>query len=252
MEFLKILWRGLRDVYDQFAWFMLLSVLVWLCALPFYFGYAFATLALIFVPIAVLTFALVPSALTTLFYATDPRLIVHKPDFGDLKSVFTSSFVRSWKIALVTILPLMMIGWNIRFFAGSDHMLAVFVPLWVIMWVFLFVLTLYMFCLAGTHESGVRNAFRGGMYVLVKYPFRALFLSLFTLMVGWVFTVALLPMIVIGPAMFAAIVNRFVFNALEVYVIDPNSPTDERAWERERGINPDRSLADRVLRRNKG
>lgn len=251
MQFLKLLWRGLRDVYEQFAWFILLSILFWIAAIPAYFGWVFTSIALIFLPIALITMVLVPPALLTLFYATDPRLLVHRPDWSDMRSAFTGGFVRSWKIGLVTILPLIMIGWNIAFFAGTDHMLTIFVPLWVIMWVFLFVLSLYMFCLAGTHESGLANAFRGGMYVLVKYPFRSLFLALFTLFVGWVFTVALLPMLVIGPPLFAAIVTRFVFDALEVHVIDPNSPTDEREWERERGINPERSLVDRVMRRNK-
>ncbi len=88
------------------------------------------------------------------------------------------------------------------------------------------------------------------MFVLVKNPFRALFLSLFILVFGYMTTMALLPMLIIGPPFFAAIVNRFVFDAFEVYVLAPNSPTDEREWERQRGINQEKRLIDRVLRRN--
>lgn len=251
MQFLKILGRGLRDVYDQFAWFMVLSVTFWVAVLPVFVGFVLVRASLAFLPVAIVTLAFVPPALTTLFFATDPRLIVAKPEWSEMKDVFIGSLVRSWKIGLVTILPLIMIGWNIGFFAGTNQTLAVFVPLWAVMWVFIFILTFYMFCLAGTHESGLSNAFRGGMFTLVKYPFRSLILSLLILFTGFYMTIALLPMLIIGPALYAAIINRVVFDALEVYVIDPNSPTDERAWERAHGINPDKTLIDRVFRRTR-
>lgn len=252
MNFFKILWRGLRDVYESFMYLILVSLAFWVCCVPMIFGYGFLAMGPLLAPMFLVTAVLVPTALLVLFHLTDPRTVVNRVEWSEALSLMRSAFFRSWKVALISIVPLIMIGWNIAFFLGSGETLEIFLPLWVVMFVFLFVLTLFCFSLAGTHESGWRNAFRGGMFVLVKYPGRAIGLSLFTLLFGYLFTLALLPMLVIGPALFASIVNRFVFDALEVEVIDPNAPTDERAFERARGIDPERSLVDRVLRRGKG
>lgn len=251
MDFFRILWRGLRDVYDSFTYFMVVSLAFWLCCSPMLLGYGFLSVSILVAPLFLLTAILLPPALTVLFALTDPRTLIQRIEWRDALDMLRTEFLRSWKIALITLAPLLMIGWNVAFFAGSTHNLALLVPLWVVMWILLFVLSQYCFSLAGTHESGWRNAFRGGMYVLVKYPLRSLGLSIFILFFGYAFTLAMLPMLVIGPALFAAVVNRFVFDALEVEVIDPDSPTTERAYEKERGINIERGLVDRVLRREK-
>lgn len=251
MDFLKILWRGMRDTYDSFMYFILVSLAFWVCCSPMLLGFGFLGFGIIGVPIFVLSAALVPPALVVLFALTDPRTVVNRIPWGDAARMLLTTFVQAWQIALITIVPLVILFWNISFFLGSGHFLEVLVPLWILMFVFFFVYTLYAYCLAGTHESRWRNAFRGSMFVLVKYPFRAIGLSLFVLILGYMGWIALLPMIVVGPPFFAGIVNRFVFDALDVYVLDPESPTDERAFEHERGINPDRSVVDRVLRRRK-
>lgn len=251
MTFLKILWRGLRDVYDSFMYSILVSLAFWVCCFPMVFGYGFLSVGPLVAPLFFVTAALVPPALLVLHALADPRTVVNRIEWFDALALMRSEFFRAWKIALITIIPLIMIGWNIVFFIGTGHTLELFVPLWVVMFFFLFILTFYCYSLAGTHESGWRNAFRGGLFVLVKFPGRTVLLALFILIFGYLMTLAILPMLVLGPAMFAAVVNRFVFEALEVEVIDPDSPTDERAYERARGINPDRSLADRVLRRGK-
>lgn len=251
MDFFKILWRGMRDVYDSFMYYILVSLAFWALCFPMVFGYGFLSVGPLVAPLFIVTAALVPPALVVLYTLTDPRLTMNRLEWRDAFEMVRTTFVRSWKVALITIVPLVMIGWNIVFFIGSGHTLELFVPLWIVMFVFIFILTLYCFSLAGTHESGWRNAFRGGMFVLVKNPFRTILLALFIMLFGYMFTLALLPMLIIGPAFFAAIVTRFTFDALEVHVIDPEAPTDERAYERERGINPDRSLVDRVMRRGR-
>ena len=251
MEFLKIFWRGIRDVYDSFMYFILVSLAFWLCCSPMILGYGFLSVGPLYAPLFLVSAVLVPPALTVLFALTDPRTIINRIEWADAFRMLRTEFVRSWKVAVVSLVPLVMIGWNIIYFIGSGHTLELFVPLWIVMFVFIFIYSHYCFSLAGTHESGWRNAFRGGMFVMVKYPFRTIILSLFILLFGYMLTLALLPMLIIGPAFFAAIVNRVVFDALEVEVIDPDSPTDERAFERARGINPDKSLVDRVLRRDK-
>ena len=248
MHFLRIVGRGARDLYEQFAYFMMLSFAWVLAAVPAYVGYTLLALSPLLLPLAVFTAFLVPPATVTLFALTDPRRIVDRPDMRQIGQIFAESVKRSWIIALVTITPLVVLLWNSVFFGGTESVLAAFVPLWLIMFVFLFILTLYMFSLGGLMESGLRNAFRGGMYVLISRPFVSLSLSLFILVVGTLFTVTVLPMLTIGPVLFAAVVNRMVLTELKVPVIDPNLPTNERQWEKERGLNVETTIWDRLKR----
>lgn len=248
MHFLRILGRGARDLYDQFAYFIMISFAWILAAVPLFVGYTLLAISPFLLPIAIFTAFLVPPATVTLFALTDPRRIVDRPDMREIAHIFADSVKRGWLIALATVPALVVLIWNSVFFSGTETMLAAFVPLWLIMFVFLFILTLYMFSLAGLMESGLRNAFRGGMYVLVSRPFVSLFLSLFVIIVGTVFTVTVLPMVTIGPPLFAAIINRMVLTELKVPVIDPNQPTNEREWERERGLNMEQTIWDRLKR----
>lgn len=248
MHFLRIVGRGARDLYDQFAYFMMLSFGWVLAALPAFVGYTLIAVSPLMLPLAVFTAFLIPPATLTLFALTDPRRIVDRPDMREIGHIFADSVKRGWAIALATIPALAVLIWNSLYFGGTESVLAAFVPLWVIMFVFLLILALYMFSLGGLMESGLRNAFRGGMYVLISRPFVSLFLSLFVIVVGTLFTATVLPMLTIGPPLFAAIINRMVLTELKVPVIDPNQPTNERQWERERGLNVETTIWDRLKR----
>jgi uncharacterized membrane protein YesL len=251
VHFLKVFWRGIRDVYDQFVYFMLLSFAWVACALPALVGYTLLAVSPLFIPVAVFTAILIPPATLTLFALTDPRRIIDRPDLREIGHIFADGFKRSWMIAAVTVPFLIILLWNASFFGGTNTYLAAFVPLWFVMFIFLFILTLYMFSLGGLMESGVRNAFRGGMFVLVSRPFVSMTLSVVILVLSVVFTFAILPIVTFGPSLFAAVVNRFVLTELQVPVIDPNSPTNERQWERERGLNVEPTIWDRLKRGGK-
>jgi uncharacterized membrane protein YesL len=251
VHFLKIFWRGVRDVYDQFVYFMLLSFAWFACAAPLLVGYTLMAFSPLFIPVTIFTAILVPPATLTLFALTDPRRIVDRPDMREILHIFSESFKRSWTIGGATIPFLVILLWNAAFFGGTESYMAAMVPLWIVMFIFLFILTLYMFSLGGVMESGLRNAFRGGMFVLISRPFVSMFLSIVILVLSFVFSVAILPMLTIGPPLFAAIVNRMVLTELQVPVIDPNAPTNEREWERERGLNVEPTIWDRLKRTGK-
>ena len=110
----------------------------------------------------------------------------------------------------------------------------------------LFVVAFYAFSVAALMESGPRNALRGAMHVLVSHPFAGIGLSGFILVIGSLFAVTVLPLVLLGPAFFACIVNRFVLDGLGVPVIDPDAPTDERVDEQARGVNLDPSFVARL------
>jgi hypothetical protein len=245
------MWRGIRDVYDQFVYFMLLSFGWVLCALPALVGYTLMAITPLFLPVAIFTAFLIPPATVTLFALTDPRRIVDRPDVREILHIFGDNVKRGWMIAAVTVPFLIVLVWNASFFGGTDTVMAAFVPLWLVMFVFLLILTLYMFSLGGLMESGVRNAFRGGMFVLVSRPFASMVLSLVLVVIIVVFSFAILPMVTVGPPLIAAIINRVVLTELKVPVIDPNAPTSEREWERERGLNMETTIWDRLKRGGK-
>lgn len=224
MLFLKLVWRGIRDLFEQFILFSLFSLLWWLCAV-------------LIVP--------APPATVALAAMADPRRLGAAPELADAIDVFKSSWKRSWGIAIFTIPFLAMLLWNLTFFAGTDHPLAPMIPLWIIMLILLFIVTLYAFSIAGTMESGVRNAFRGSMFVLVSRPFMAIFLSLFLALLILLMAVTVLPMLLLGPALVFSIVNRFTLTILGEEIIDPSAPTNERADERARGLNPDPTFFSR-------
>lgn len=250
VKFFSLLWAALKDVYHQFAYFVALSMIFFVLMLPTAFVYLTFKWSILTLPIFLVGSILVPPTITTLYTLVDPRMQLTHPEVREIPGIWLRSFKRSWLIALYTIFPLVVIGWNIAYFAGSDHPLQILIPLWVVMWVFIFVFAQYCFCLSGTLESSPRNAFRGGMFVMVKYPIRAVFLSLGMIALGYAFTITVLPMLVFGPTFFAAVVTRFTFDAFEVYVDDPEKPTDERAWERERGLNEEKPLIQRMFRKD--
>lgn len=225
MRLFRLIWRGTRDLFDQLISFAMYSMLWWLCVILIIPG---------------------PPATLTLFSICDPRRRIDHPEFRDAVEIFKASFLRSWKVALVSLPFPLILAWNLVFFAGTDHVLVALVPLWLIMFVILFVASFYAMSVAAAMESGPRNALRGAMFVLVSRPFVSLGLSIFLLLVGSLFTVTVLPMVLLGPALFACIVNRVVLETLDVPVIDPDSPTDERADEKARGVNLDPTLLTRL------
>lgn len=224
MRLLKLIWRGFRDLFEQLLSFGLYSILWWVCVILIVPG---------------------PPATVALFSMCDPRRKVSQPEFSDAVQVFRESFRRSWGIALCSVPLILILLWNLLFFSSTNHPLIALVPLWIIMLLLMYILTLYAFSVAATMESRPRNAFRGAMYVLVSRPFMSIGLGLFMLILGSILAVTVLPMVLFGPALMACIVNRFVLVALDVPVVDPDAPTDERQSERARGINPDRGLIGR-------
>lgn len=230
MLFFKLLWLGIKDLFEQFLTLSLFSVAWWISILLIVPG---------------------PPATVTLFSMADPRRQTSTPDVADAIAVFKGSFRRAWGFTLCTVPLIVVLLWNLASYAGTSQALAAIVPLWLIMLLLLLIVTLDGFAVAGTMESGVRNAFRGAMFVLVSRPFMSIGLALVLLVLSFVMTITVLPMLLVGPALIACIVNRFVLTILGVEIIDPLSPTDERAYERERGINPDKGFIGRLRNENK-
>jgi hypothetical protein len=107
----------------------------------------------------------------------------------------------------------------------------------------------YALATVAAMESYTRNAFRGAVYLLVMWPFTAGLLVVLLVLVSGLFAILVLPLILFGPGVSAAVINRFVLAGYDVEVIDPSSPTQERQREVAHGVNPDRSGIKRLFGR---
>lgn len=230
MLFFRLFWLGLKDLFEQFLTMSLFSLAWWLSVILIVPG---------------------PPATVALFSMADPRRQTSTPDMADAIAVFRSSFKRGWGFALCTVPLIVILLWNLTSYAGTSQVLAAIVPLWVIMLLLVVIVTVDGFAVAGTMESGVKNAFRGAMFVLVSRPFMSICLAIVLLILAFFMTITVLPMLLVGPALIACVVNRFVLTILGIEIVDPLAPTDERAYERERGINPDKGFIGRLRNENK-
>lgn len=230
MLFFKLVWLGIKDLFEQFLTLSMFSLAWWVSIILIVPG---------------------PPATVALFSMADPRRQTSTPELSDAIAVFKSSFKRAWGFACCTVPLILVLLWNLTSYAGTSRLLAAMVPLWIIMLLLLVIVTVEGFSVAGTMESGVKNAFRGAMFVLVSRPFMSISLVIFLLILSFFMTITVLPMLLIGPALIACIVNRFVLTILGVEIIDPLSPTNERAYERERGINPEKGFIGRLRNENR-
>lgn len=226
MRFLRLFLRGLKDAYDQFVLVMIVSVLWWVCAVLIVTG---------------------PPATVALFRMMDPRNAVQMPELADFFRFMRENFRTAWKVALFTVPVIVVLAWNMLFFRNSDSVFAIMVPLWFVMIAITLMLMLYAFATVAAMESYTRNAFRGAAYLLVMWPFTSGLLFVLLTLIAGLFTVLVLPLILFGPAVSAAVINRFVLAGYNVEVIDPGAPTQERQHEVARGINPDRSGIRRLF-----
>lgn len=221
VRFLRLFLRGLKDAYDQFVQVMIVSVLWWICAVLIIPG---------------------PPATVALFRFMDPRNQVAQPEARDFLRTMKSSFKTAWGIAALTVPVLLVLLWNTLFFRGTDSTFALMVPLWVVMMLITTILMLYAFATVATMDSRTRNAFKGATYLLVMYPFSAALMILLLLLVTSFFAVLVVPLILFGPGVSAAVINRFVLAGFNVEIIDPSSPTQERSHEVSRGLNLDEGI----------
>lgn len=231
VQFVRLFLRGLKDAYDQFVQVMIVSVLWWICAVLIVPG---------------------PPATVALFRYMDPRNQVAQPEARDFLRTMRDSFKTAWGIAAFTLPVVLVLLWNTLYFRGTDSTFSLMVPLWIVMILITMILMLYAYATAAAMESRTRNAFKGATYLLVMRPFSSALMILFLLLLSLFFTVLVVPLILFGPGVSAAVINRFVLSGFGVEVIDPSSPTQERSHEVSRGINLDEGIRGRFRRARGG
>lgn len=210
MRFLRLVGSGFKDTYNQFLALVLYSVVWWISIVLIIPG---------------------PPATVALFAMADPRRSTQVPDWEEVRSIFFTSFKRAWFIALLFVPIELILIIDLAFFGGNQG-LGVLTPLWTLMIILVAIVGMFAFSVAGTMESGWKNAYRGAFYLLVTRPFRSFFLILFVFALEFVMLFMVVPFILLGPGLVASIINRFTLAGLKVDVPDPNAPTSEREMEK--------------------
>lgn len=226
MTALRATGRGLRDFYDHLFRYIFASAGWW---------------------IAALTVVFIPPATAVLFELTDPRRqrFDDHLSFGEtIRSVFTW-FVKSWKLAVISILPCALLAINIWYYArneGPGRSLG-------LVWITLFLI--WIVASAGAYSGMVLfgdtplDAMRAGLGIFVQRVVQSLFFALLILVVTTISLFFVIPAIFMLPATLAAIANRYALAVWAVKIADPNAPTEARQAEVKRTPGWRRRLSGR-------
>jgi hypothetical protein len=235
----KILWRAIRDTFDQILSYMLGSLLWWVVvAIPVF---AFLFVAVLLPPFVGDAFLIIGAALgfgpATALLAkwTDPRLIIDRPALSDLWPWAREYARRAWIVAGIVLFVAAILTLNLTFFSASQSAFSLLVPLWAFLLILSVIVLFTTLAIVALLDVGPRRAFRLTGYVIASAPFQSLLLVLwiiFTIVLGLVLVV---PLVLLTPPLIMAATNRLVLQQLEIEIIDPNAPTDERVVERKTG-----------------
>jgi uncharacterized membrane protein YesL len=208
----RLIWRGIADVFEHLLTYMLFSLLWWL---------------------GVLLLVTAPPATTALFAVTDPRRAIDQPEARDILAQFRRQAWNSWKLFLIAGPIIGVLIWDLGFYGGGAGGLAVLAPLWLVLLIMAFVITLASIAAMALTESSVLMAFRRGTYVVLSAPFRSFFLLIVGIAYAVIGALLIVPLVLIVPPLIAATFNRLVLTQLQMPVIDPMAPTDERVLEQQ-------------------
>lgn len=206
----RLLWRGIADVFEHLLPFMLASILWWLGMLLIVTG---------------------PPATIGLFAMTDPRRAIDRPEPADLLTQMRRDALRAWKLFLFIIPIIALLIWDLGFYGGSRGGFAVLAPLWLTLLIIAVAISLAAVSALALTDAPVATAFRRGAYVILSSPFRSLLVLLASVFYAVVGAILVVPLVLIVPPLIAATVNRLVLNQLQIPVIDPLAPTEERLRE---------------------
>jgi len=205
--------RGLADTYEHLAYFALMSLLWWLCAISVLLG---------------------PSATLALFTHADPRIgtLKERLAFGETVHFVWHNLWRGWRLTLITLPVLLLLSYNIAFYGARASAIGIISPLWFLLFVIGVVITASAFAIQALRdeERAVAAARLAALMTGARLG-HALLMMLLIVAVGVLFAILVVPFILFMPAFVAAVFNRFVLSSLRVAIPNPLEPTAERTAE---------------------
>ena len=217
MRALKMGLRAWKDLYDQIWWMLLYLILWWFLTVTVVFG---------------------PPAMLLLFHVADPRVGVwgDRLTLREVVQFLLSNFGRGWKVWLATVPIVALCVFNLTFYGGSDHAIAVLTPIWLALVVMAIVATIVIFACAGILGMSARESFKTGFKVTASRAPQLVLILLVTLflpfiMFAWIITIAY-PLTFVIPGVTALAMGRLVLDALGQEYPRPNEPTEELLREK--------------------
>jgi hypothetical protein len=214
---LRFALRSYREFYD-IIWWMLLATAIWLALL----------ISVVFAP---------PATLLLLRQA-DPRLGVweERPGLGEMGRYLISQFGRSWVLTLATAPLLTLMAFNLRYYGGSEGVISLLAPFWLVLLVIGVVATLIIFALAALTELDAKSCLRNGLKLTgLHFPAALLVLAITLVIPGLLFTSLfqfLIPLTLFLPGLVATAFSRFVLRVSRLPYPKPTEPTEERLHEK--------------------
>lgn len=215
MRALRIVGRGLKDTYEHLFGFVLASLGWWVSAL---------------------LIVTLPAGTATLFMVTDPRRAIDPPDWRETLGFLRANLGKAWLLALITLPVPVVLFANLYTYGGTNSSLAFLTPLWVLLFLIGCVVGVIAFAALGLMSGDLKPTLKRAGYVAAAAPFRTLAVFLLLFVIALACSLAVVPVVLLVPAIIGATVNRLVLDTFEIPVIDPSQPTDERIEERRSGV----------------
>lgn len=212
MSGVRLVLRGLHDTFENLVYFAIASLAWWAC---------------------LFTVVLGPAATVALFAHADPRhgTATDRPSLGETKAIVLRNLWSSWKLVLVVAPLVLLLVFNIGFYADSSSPLRVTILLWAFLLILAVPILGSALSLVALDRREPLAALKTG-FILVGARLPAVLVMLLLLAVIVPIGVALvIPAALFLPATIAAIFNRFVLTTLRIAIPDPLAPTAEREAE---------------------
>jgi uncharacterized membrane protein YesL len=210
VQSLRLIGRGLSDTLEHLLPFTLLTLAWWL---------------------GVLLIVPAPGATVALFAITDPRRAVDRPEWREALLVARANLVRGWKLALPPGIVVLVLANNLAVYEGGTSRASLLVPLWTVLLILTLAVGAYAFAVAAFVEGRPWGTLKRAVFLVGAAPLRAIFVVIALWLIVAAGSVLVVPLFMFVPALAAAIINRVVLFGLNLPVVDPLAPTEERLRE---------------------
>jgi uncharacterized membrane protein YesL len=174
-----------------------------------------------------------PAATLALFTHADPRIGIEKdrPTTRETLSFIRAHFFQSWGLVILTAPLIVVLVINIATIRPGESTFGVLAPVWLFLLLIITFITATAFAHVALLDFRVIDAVKQAALITAAYFPRVFIVAVLLWLLLIVGTVLVIPVVMFLPATFAATIVRFVFDARDIKVIDPLSPTDERMRE---------------------
>jgi uncharacterized membrane protein YesL len=219
-DIFRVIWAGVQDFWDELFLLALMNIVTMLLAIP------------------VITF---PPALAALWHVANrvaDGTAIHWSDYGDGLRRY---FLKSWGLALINILILVIILTNIWFYGPTNNPLSISEKItpWLqgffivvgLLWLIYQMYPLAM--LLEQTDQRLHIALRNSFILVIANPLFTLVLAVFILVVVAVSTYLVAPWILVTWALIAVVINKAVKHMLKPFRERMKAEAEEENGEEE-------------------